>query len=144
MQIGGISSFSSIAPAFHPILAAKPASNAVSALPSTSASGASSTIQTAAPTQTTSAPASRPYDRGRDDATVSAAGAAAAAASSSTAEQLVGIYSTTVGGQQYAGTMEQSNGVYTISTLNPPVATATGINEMVAEEKLNTIIEEMI
>ena len=70
--------------------------------------------------------------------------AASAASSASTIEQLLGIYSTTVGGQQYAGTVELSNGVYTVSTPNPPGATATGNNEMVAEDNLVTRINEMV
>jgi hypothetical protein len=146
MLIGAISSLSSITPAYNPVLAMQPASATTSALPSTAASGTSSTAQSsaaqpAAPAQTSSASAHHAHGGG---GAVGAAAAASTAGSASTIEQLIGIYSTTVGGQQYAGTVEESNGVYTVSVPNVPGATATGVNEMAAENSLGTVINELV
>jgi hypothetical protein len=127
----------------NPVLAAKPASPATSALPSVAASGASnptqsSTAQSPAPTQ--KAPAHAHYSHGGSQAVA----APTAAGSASIAEQLIGTYSTTVGGQQFAGTVEESAGVYTVSVQNIPYATATGANEMAAENNLNAVIDELV
>jgi predicted RNase H-like HicB family nuclease len=59
---------------------------------------------------------------------------------------MIGVYSTTVGGQQYAGTIEQSNGEYTVSVPNipGPGANASGTSEMAAENNLDTVIDELV
>jgi predicted RNase H-like HicB family nuclease len=57
---------------------------------------------------------------------------------------LIGSYSTTVAGQQYAGTVEESNGVYTVSVPNVPGATATGNSEIAAENNLDNVIDEIV
>jgi len=141
MLIGGISSISSIAPALSPVLAVKPASGVPIAPPSSAASGTSSAAQSspaqpAAPTHTATASATPPRDGGT--------GAATASAAAASAEQMIGVYSTTVGGQQYSGTVEESDGVYTVSVQNIPYATATGANEMAAENNLNSAIDELV
>jgi hypothetical protein len=150
MQIGAISSISQIQPAFNSVLAAKPASSATSALPNTAASEAPNASQPGtppppppAPPVTAAAPAPRP--RGEGGARAAAAAAAVAAASTaSTVEQLIGVYSTTVGGQQYAGTVEEDNGVYTVTVPNVAGATASGDSEMSAENNLDTVIDELV
>ena len=73
-------------------------------------------------------------------------GAASSASTASTVEQLIGVYSTTVGGQQYAGTVEETNGVYTASLPNipGPGATASGTSEISAENNLDTVIDELV
>jgi hypothetical protein len=56
---------------------------------------------------------------------------------------MIGTYSTTVAGQQYAGTVEESDGVYKVSMQNIPYATATGANAMSAENNLDSVIDEL-
>jgi len=152
MQIGAISSISSIMPSFNPVLAAKPASAATIALPGTSANEASSAPQSKAPQS--SPPQSSPAQSAATTHTAHAtgphgggAGAAAsaspAASTASAVEQMIGTYSTTVSGQQYSGAVEESNGVYTVSMQNIPYATATGANEMSAENNLDSVIDEL-
>jgi hypothetical protein len=148
MQIGAISSISQIQPAFNSVLAAKPASSATTALPNTAASEAPNASQPGtppppppAPPVTAAAPAPRPHGSGGAGAAVAEA---AAASTASTVEQLIGVYSTTVGGQQYAGTVEEDNGVYTVTVPNVAGATASGDSEMSAENNLDTVIDELV
>jgi hypothetical protein len=148
MQIGAISSISPIQSAFNPVLAVNPASTATSALANTPASETPNASQPGtppppppAPPVTAAAPAPRPHGSGGAGAAVAEA---AAASTASTVEQLIGVYSTTVGGQQYAGTVEESDGVYTVSVPNLPGATASGTSEMSAENNLDTVIDELV
>jgi hypothetical protein len=130
MQIGGISSISSIPPALNPVLAARLAPPA----PSPSLNAEADRSATAA--QPSHAPTN----------TAQSAAAATPANSASTVEQLLGVYSATLGGKQYAGTIEEGNGVYTVSVpkIPGPGATASGSSEMAAETNLGTMIDELV
>jgi hypothetical protein len=145
MQIGAISSLSSIIPAYSPVLAAQPVSSVPSALPSIAASGTSShaptsTPQQPAPSDTASISNHRTYGG------EAGAASATADASATAVEQVLGVYSASVGGHQFAGTVEEGNGVYTVSVPNipGPGATASGTSEIAAETNLGTVIDELV
>jgi hypothetical protein len=53
-------------------------------------------------------------------------------------------YSTTVGGTQYTGDVEQSGGEYTASVANLPGASATGTSLVAAENALDIRIDELV
>jgi len=53
-------------------------------------------------------------------------------------------FSTTVGGKQYSGSVEETNGQYTASVSNMPGASATGPSVIAAENALNNRIDELV
>jgi predicted RNase H-like HicB family nuclease len=53
-------------------------------------------------------------------------------------------YSTTVGGTQYSGSVQESGGEYTASVPNLQGATATGATEQAAENNLDARIDELV
>jgi predicted RNase H-like HicB family nuclease len=53
-------------------------------------------------------------------------------------------YSTTVGGKQYSGSVEESGGEYTASVPSLSGATATGSSLTAAENNLNNRIDELV
>jgi hypothetical protein len=53
-------------------------------------------------------------------------------------------YSTTVAGQQYLGSVEESGGEYTASVANLSRATAIGSSVQAAENNLDTRIDELV
>jgi hypothetical protein len=59
-------------------------------------------------------------------------------------ETLVGGYSVTVGGTQYAGSVQEQNGSYVASVPNVSGATATGNSMIAAENSLTTRIDELV
>jgi predicted RNase H-like HicB family nuclease len=59
-------------------------------------------------------------------------------------ETLVGTYSTTVAGTQYAGSVEEQDGSYVASVLNVSGATATGTSMIDAEDNLTVRIDELV
>jgi hypothetical protein len=75
--------------------------------------------------------------------TTPGSGASTAASNVRNTEQLIGVYSTTVSGQQVAGTVMESNGVYSVSVTHVPGATASGNSEVAAEYNLATVIDEL-
>ena len=129
MQIAGISSLSSIPPAIDPVLTARPAP----------------TQPSPSPDITVDRSPSRPQPSHSPTNTPQQAAATAPTNSASTVEQLLGVYSATLGGKQYAGTIEEGNGVYTVSVpkIPGPGATASGTSEMAAETNLGTMIDEL-
>jgi hypothetical protein len=135
MLIGSLSTTSSTPAVLNPSLAAKP-SSAASAAPA--APGPSSTAPSAAAPATTSSPA-RPASSGG-----SHGGGGAAASSTSAILEVATSYSTTVGGTQYSGTVEESGGQYTASVPNLQGATATGSTEQAAENNLDARIDELV
>jgi hypothetical protein len=107
---------------------------AVSALPALS--------QTAA-TTASAAPASAPAPA--KAATAQAAPAPAPSVSSAlVSETLAAVYSTTVGGKQYTGDIDQSNGQYTASVPNLTGASASGSSIMDAEIALGARIDAIV
>ena len=67
-----------------------------------------------------------------------------AASVASEVETLVGGYSVTVGGTQYAGSVQEQNGSYVASVPNVSGATATGDSMIAAENSLTTRIDELV
>jgi len=53
---------------------------------------------------------------------------------------LAAVYSTTVDGKSYSGSVEKSNGTYTASVANLPGASASGSSVASAENALGIII----
>jgi hypothetical protein len=71
-------------------------------------------------------------------------GATPAAVSASTFEELASNYTMTVRGQQYTGSVEESDGEYTASVPTPAGATASASNEQAAETGLAARIDELV
>jgi hypothetical protein len=148
MQIGAIHSISPIATAPPPVTRSGPVSaasrSATAATVTAAAGSAPSTSSASAPTSsstTTSAP--RPTGSGggtshgsSQSQSTSTSGAAEAA--------LAAVYSTTVDGKTYSGSVEQSGGEYTASVANLPGATASGSSIEAAEDNLGTIIDALV
>jgi hypothetical protein len=53
-------------------------------------------------------------------------------------------FSTTVGGTQYTGSVEESGGEYTASVPNLAGATVTGASDLAAENNLAARIDELV
>jgi hypothetical protein len=62
---------------------------------------------------------------------------------SSAADTMVGSYSTSVGGKEYTGSVEESGGVYTASVGNLPGASASGSSAQSAEDNLTMRIDTL-
>lgn len=71
-------------------------------------------------------------------------GGSALASAATEVETLVGSYSTTVAGTQYAGSVEEQNSSYVASVPNVSGATATGASMIEAENNLTTRIDELV
>ena len=56
---------------------------------------------------------------------------------------LAAVYSTTVDGQTYSGSVEESDGEYTASVANLPDASASGSSVEAAEDNLGTVIDAL-
>jgi alanine dehydrogenase len=67
-------------------------------------------------------------------------GGAAAAAAASAVEAAATTYSTTVGGKNYSGSVQESDGVYEASIPNLPGASASGSSAELAEANLDNLI----
>jgi hypothetical protein len=118
--------------------------NSVSATPpsatatarSTTASPAKATAAAAPSTTSTPAPAAA--------ASANATPPAATQALASAAASLVNtVYSTTVAGKSYSGSIEQSAGQYEISIPNLPGASASGSSVQAAENALTVKIDTL-
>lgn len=97
----------------------------------------------AAPAPTVAAATSAPAPA--KAATSHAAPAPSPSASSAAAvETLAAVYSTTVGGKQYTGDIEQSGAEYTASVANLPGVSASGSSVIDAEINLSTRIDEIV
>jgi hypothetical protein len=66
-----------------------------------------------------------------------------AAATATTVDELIAGYSTTVGGKQYAASVDESGGEYTASIATIPRTSASGSTEQTAENNLNAHIDEL-
>ncbi len=62
----------------------------------------------------------------------------------SEAETLVGTYSATVGGTQYAGSVEEEDGAYVASVPNLSGASASGATMLEAENNLTIRLDELV
>jgi alanine dehydrogenase len=67
-------------------------------------------------------------------------GVAAAAAAASAVEAAATAYSTTVGGKNYSGSVQESDGVFEASIPNLPGASASGSSAELAEANLDNLI----
>jgi hypothetical protein len=137
MQIGSISSIAPVASAFNPVLAAAQAST--KSLPPIASAApappppADSQLTAQAP------PAVRPVPQTHiEQAQV------VAAAANAQLESLVTTYSTTVGGTQYTGDVEQTGGEYSASIAGLVGASATGATIIGVENNLNLRISEIV
>jgi hypothetical protein len=137
MLIANISSTSSNVPLFNPALASRSSQGATtSAAASTAPSSASSpTVPSSDATEPSSVPS---------NGSAQPRSAVSATLSSALVEQLISGYSTTVGGKQYSGSVEESDGEYTASVPNLAGATATRSIEQAAENNLHERIDELV
>lgn len=129
-----ISSLSAILPSStgNPPTTPSPAKSTATATAPSSASTASpapSVPSAAAPAKASSAQAPAPP--------------AAASLSSLQASLLSTVYTTTVGGKSYSGSVEQSGGQYSVSIPNLPGASASGSSVQEAENNLNVKIDTL-
>jgi len=137
----GVSTLSLSATTPNPVLISglspRPAAGAaVSAAPANASPGTSAPASTSSHV---SAPANAVPRR------ESLAGGGRASENSSTiAEEIATSFSTTVGGKQYTGSVEESDGEYTASVPNLAGATATGSSEQAAENNLAARIDELV
>jgi len=139
MQLGGVTSFPQTTQLLNPVQAARQVSTAVTALPAVQSSA--NTASTSAAAAPASAPPSQPAPRpAAHAATAPAASAAATAAALASAT----AYTTTVGGTQYSGSVQQTDGEYVASIPNLPGATATGSSLQAAENNLDARIDELV
>ena len=100
--------------------------------------------QTAAPAPTAPAPPETPAVSQPAAPSRTSHADAAAATSAAIAELTVTGYSTTVGGKQYAGSVEDANGTYTASIPSVNGATASGSSLVAAENNLDVRIDELV
>lgn len=140
MMIGGLSTFTSTATVFNPVLApANTPAAAAGATAKAAAAPAVSSPSAQAPAQTSVRAASQPGGQGGG-----AAASAAAAAASIALVEMMSAYSMTVKGKQYAGGVEETSGEYTASVPQVAGAVATASTEQVAENNLNTRVDELV
>ncbi|MGC1869323.1 MAG: hypothetical protein WA700_00065 [Acidobacteriaceae bacterium] len=129
MQISSISSMQSIGASVSAPTAPKPANSTTAVAPSTTAT----TPATPSSSVAVSAPSS---SHGSSSAT--------SASSSAQAAALSAVYTDTVGGKNYSGSVAESNGEYVASVPNLPGASASGSSVQSAENNLNTVIDALV
>ena len=114
-------------------LAARP--QAVPASSSAATAGASPTTSTATPSTVVS-----PASKSGNASSTPAAGSAAGAQSDAT---LAAVYTTSVKGTSYSGSVDESDGTYTASVPSLTGASATGSSIQSAENSLTTRVDEL-
>jgi hypothetical protein len=77
-------------------------------------------------------------------ATHTARAGGGAVSSASLVDTVAPVYSTTVGGVQYSGSVEESGNEYSVSIPNLPDATASGSSIISAENNLTMRIDELV
>jgi len=135
MQIGAIQSISSIAPTSVVRPAAAAANRSATAVSPATASASVSGSPSA--TTSSSATASGGGASHKSSQAQSTSNSEAAEAS------LAAVYSTTVNGTTYSGSVEESGGQYTASIANLPGASASGSSIQAAENNLGSIIDTL-
>ena len=135
MQIGAIQSISSITPTpvVQPTAAAANRSVTTASSPTTSPSAPASLSTTSRATGSGSGSTSHGSSQSQSTSN-SEAGEASLAA----------VYSTTVDGTTYSGSVEESGGEYTASVANLPGASASGSSIQTAEDNLGSIIDTLV
>jgi len=143
MLIAATSS-SSVPVLLNPVLTAQPRIHEIGPLSGTTSGSSSAVTPSSASSSKASTSSSTPNS---GDARAHGGGGGAGGASASAAsevETLVGSYSTTVGGTQYAGSVEEQNGSYVASVPSVSGATATGSSMIDAENNLSVRIDELV
>lgn len=137
MQGLSLSSFGPISPMIPPVAVPK-----FIALPAVNPTGSSAASGSSSSSTVSASPAAP--GKAASGGSSHAHGASAPAASCSVAEEMATSYSTTVAGQQYLGSVEESGGEYTASVANLSRATAIGSSVQAAENNLDTRIDELV
>jgi len=135
----GLSSFGSFNPLTElpqPVAAAVKPSAKTTALPAVQDTVATSTASSNTAPSAAAAPA--------HSSVAAAQGGSTLTTGQIAQEELVSGYAMTVGKQQYAADVEESNGNYTISVENLVGGTATGNTELAAENNLQLRIDELV
>jgi hypothetical protein len=114
-----------------------PATDAPSA-PAASTTKPAPAPASSAPAETSPAPASAPPKRSSGSADVQSS------ASSTAAATLTAFYSTTVGGKNYSGSVQESGGTYVASVGNLPGVSASGSSIQAAENNLSARIDALV
>jgi predicted RNase H-like HicB family nuclease len=125
----------------NPFLTARP-----SPTPGNTAA-APATQSTPSPDQSAAAPSSAPARSARAGGAHGGGdggSAPAAAANTATLLETATVYTTTVAGKQYSGSVVESDGEYTASVPNLAGASATGATEQAAENNLNSRLDELV
>jgi hypothetical protein len=135
MQLASISSASSTMQVLNPVLLGR-STTASSAAPA-SAKTTSSASATSAASASQAAPA-------RTSSAHSGGGGGGGGSAAISEEMSETGYSTTVGGKQYSGSVEDSGGEYTASVPSLSGATATGSSLTAAENNLTLRIDELV
>jgi hypothetical protein len=141
MLISAVSSSASNSQVLNPVLYGKPAATSSSASAKTSAS---SSPTSAATTSTTSSSTASTNQTSRSGSSHSGGAGSGSSSAATEEETLVSGYSTTVGGKQYSGSVEESNGEYTASVSGLSGANASGSSITGAENNLNSKIDELV
>jgi hypothetical protein len=140
MAFGSLLTTNSTPTVLNPFLAARPSSTATSAAAAPAAQSAPSPAQSAAaPSGTPAPPASGGGAHGGGGG-----GGGAAASNAASLLDTATVYTTTVAGKQYSGSVVESGGEYTASVPNLQGATASGAIEQAAENNLDTRIDELV
>jgi hypothetical protein len=129
-----IASISSIAPISSLTTSSRPVATLVSKSTSATTSAAPVASTKPAIAAPSTAPASRP-------AVHSGGGASSASA---VQETLAAVYSTTVSGKSYSGSVVESNGEYTATIANMPGASASGSSIESAENSLGLVLDTLV
>lgn len=130
---------------FNPVVSTLPKRQPASDSSATASGSSSSAVSTTSSSTATSSSSSVKASASSGHAHAGGGGSGAATASAaSEVETLVGSYSATVAGTQYAGSVEEENGTYTASVPNVSGATATGATMMEAESNLTIRIDELV
>lgn len=125
----------------NPALTLRPKIPEIGLLSPTTSGSSSAVTSSPASSSKTSTSGSTPKS---GDARPHGGGGGAAATAASEVATLVGTYSTTVAGTQYAGSVEEQNGSYVASVPNVSGATATGASMIEAENNLTVRIDELV
>lgn len=126
----------------NPALTLRPKMPSIGVLSATTSGSSSVVTPSPASSSKTSTSGSTPKsDEGRPHG---GGGGGAAASAASEVETVVGTYSTTVSGTQYAGSVEEEGGSYEASVPNVSGATASGATMIEAENNLTVRIDELV
>jgi hypothetical protein len=142
MQISGISSIAPIHSSASSIAPAqRPAGTGASAAAASAADSAGRVVSPSSPTATSHAAkaGAAARDPGR-----AGGGGGQGAGTAAAVQTLAAVYSTTVGGKSYSGSVTGGDGEYTASVPNLPGATASGPSVEAVEDSLSVVIDTLV